>query len=140
MTDEVGHIAQSFYDAVNQVMRGDAAPMLTLWSAQDDVTYLDPRGGVHQGRAAIVAYWQHAAQMNSGAPGAIVVTPEPLAVWTSGNLTCAVTREHIQITQDGQTRQEEARATALYRREAGAWRMIHRQSEPTRPTNSDAEA
>ena len=123
--------AQRFYDAVNHIMQGNAAPMLALWSARDDVTYLDPRGTIHRGRQALVAYWERAAAANRGAPGAIVATPEHLQLHVSGHLLCTVTVEHIQIMRDGTPTQHRARATNLFREEDGQWRMIHRHSEPT---------
>jgi hypothetical protein len=64
-------IPQLFYQAVQQVMHANIAPMLALWSEQDDVTYCDPYGYHHQGRDGIVAYWRRAAQLNSHAPGSV---------------------------------------------------------------------
>jgi uncharacterized protein (TIGR02246 family) len=123
--------AGSFYEAVNQVMQGNAAPMLALWSDRDDVTYLDPRGIVHHGRQALATYWERGAEANRSAPGAISARPEHVQVHVSGALLCAITIEHIQIMRDGRPTRHQARATNVYRNEEGRWRMIHRHSEPT---------
>jgi len=34
----------SFYEALNLVLKGDADPMLNLWSRGADVTYMSPLG------------------------------------------------------------------------------------------------
>ena len=125
-------VAQRFYDAVNHVMSGDAAPMLELWSEQDDVTYFDPRGEIHRGRDALVSYWERAASTNRETPGAIGVTAKHVAIHADDLLLSTVTVEHIMINGEGQASRQQARATNVYRREARDWRMVHRYSEPTR--------
>jgi hypothetical protein len=55
-------IPQLFYQAVQQVMHANIAPMLALWSEQDDVTYCDPYGYYHQGRDGIVGRTDYDAE------------------------------------------------------------------------------
>ncbi len=52
--EDLETLPQLFYEAVQQVMHANIAPMLALWSEQDDVTYCDPYGHHHQGRDGIV--------------------------------------------------------------------------------------
>src|SRR5258707_189259 len=42
--DDVRRASQRFYQAVNGILGGDAAPMLAIWSRADDTTYCDTRG------------------------------------------------------------------------------------------------
>ncbi len=110
--EDLETIPQLFYQAVEQVMHANIAPMLALWSEQDDVTYCDPYGYHHQGHDGIVAYWQQAAQLNSHGESMI----------------CTVMAEHIQVRQNDHVLQLKALATNIYRYEGKGWRMIHRHS------------
>lgn len=126
--EELEIISQLFYAAVQQVMNTNIAPMLALWSEQDDVTYCDPYGNYHHGRDGIVAYWQRAAQLNSHAPGSVTSTAELMMVQSSESIICTVMAEHIQVRQDDHVLQMKALATNIYRYEGDRWRMIHRHS------------
>jgi hypothetical protein len=121
-------IPQLFYQAVEQVMHANIAPMLALWSEQDDVTYCDPYGYHHQGRDGIVAYWRRAAQLNSHAPGSVSSTAELIMMQRSESMICSVMAEHIQVRQNDHVLKLKALATNIYRYEGKGWRMIHRHS------------
>jgi SnoaL-like domain len=121
-------IPQLFYQAVEQVMHANIAPMLALWSEQDDVTYCDPNGHPHQGRDGLVAYRQRAVQLNSNAPGSVSVKAELIMMQRSENMICTFMREQIQVRQNDQVLRLRALATNIYRYEGQGWRMIHRHS------------
>ncbi|MDQ2716560.1 MAG: nuclear transport factor 2 family protein [Chloroflexota bacterium] len=121
-------VPQMFYQAVQQVMHANVAPMLALWSEQNDVTYCDPNGQPHQGRAGLVAYWERAVQLNSEAPGSVEVQAELIMMQRSTSMICTFMAEQIQIRQDDQLLRLRAMATNIYRYEGQHWRMIHRHS------------
>ncbi|GCE21465.1 YybH family protein [Dictyobacter kobayashii] len=130
-------ISQSFYQAVQQVMHGNAVPMLALWSEQDDVTYCDPQGNAHKGHTSLVVYWQRAAQLNSTEPGSISVQAELIMLQRSQDMACAFMAEHIQIRDKDQLHRMKAMATNIYRYEGQQWKMIHRHSgSPTLKTQA----
>ena len=124
--EDLETIPQLFYRAVQQVMHANIAPMLALWSEQDDVTYVDPQGHHHQGHDGIVAYWQRAVQLNSQAPGSVEASAELMMLHQSENMICTVMAEHIQVRQPDQVLRLKAVATNIYRYEGQRWRMIHR--------------
>ena len=126
--EDLETIPQLFYKAVEQVMHTNIAPMLALWSEQDDVTYCDPYGYHHQGRDGIVAYWQRAAQLNSNAPGSVSSRAELIMMQRSQSMICTVMVEHIQVRQNDRVLQLKALATNIYRYEGKGWRMFHRHS------------
>ena len=126
--EDLETIPQLFYRAVQQVMHANIAPMLALWSEQDDVTYVDPQGHYHQGHDNIVAYWQRAVQLNSNAPGSVSSTAELIMMHRTERLICTVMAEHIQVRQEDRILRLRAVATNLYRYEGQLWRMIHRHS------------
>src|SRR5262249_28834161 len=96
-------------------MQGNAAPMLALWSFGDEVTYLDPQGQTHKGRQALIDYWEHAAEVNRDMPGAIVATPEHIALYVGDGLLCTLTREHLVIGQGETHTRRVAHATNVFR-------------------------
>jgi len=126
--EDIEAIPQLFYQALRQVMHANIAPMLDLWSEQDDVTYGDPKGHPHQGRNGLVAYWQRAAQLNSDAPGSVEVQAELIMMQRSTNMICTFMAEHIQMRENDQVLRLKAVATNIYRYEGQRWRMIHRHS------------
>src|SRR5215472_17092999 len=92
-------IPQLFYQALRQVMEGDITPMLTLWSTQEDVTYVDPAGQPHQGSQGIATYWQQAAQRNAEALSKVLATADLIVMHASDSIVCTVMAEHIWISQ-----------------------------------------
>jgi ketosteroid isomerase-like protein len=126
--EDLEAIPQLFYQAVEQVMQANIAPMLALWSEQDDVTYCDPNGHPHQGRDGLVTYWQRAVQLNSDAPGSVEVQAELIMMQRSTSMICTFMAEQIQVRQNDQVLRLKAVATNIYRYEGQRWRMIHRHS------------
>ena len=135
--EDLETLPQLFYEAVQQVMHANIAPMLALWSEQDDATYCDPYGHHHQGRDGIVAYWQRAAQLNSHAPGSVSSTAELIMMQRNESMICTVMKEHIQVKQNDHVLRLKALATNIYRYEGQQWRMIHRHSGS--PSEEDKE-
>jgi ketosteroid isomerase-like protein len=119
-----------FYEAVNAVLRGDAALMLAIWSHAADTTYCDPTGAIVSGWEALHAYWERAASLNRTAATRISATAELVALTALGDLAYTLTREHVTVAQaDGITTTMIARATNIYRRESGVWRLLHRHAD-----------
>jgi ketosteroid isomerase-like protein len=125
--DDVRRATQCFYQAITGVLGGDAAPMLAIWSHADDATYCDTRGEIQRGWAALEGYWRHAAEMNAGAKAKLTTTAREQAMYATADLAYTVMIEEVRQT-DG-TFVLEARATNVYRREGGAWRVAHRHAD-----------
>ncbi|MGO8949125.1 MAG: YybH family protein [Ktedonobacterales bacterium] len=132
MDRDLDTIPQLFYQALAQVMQGNFTPMLALWSEQEDVSYVDPKGHPYRGHDALRTYWQRAAEQNSEAPGTISATADLIMLHASDSLIATLMAEHIQVRQpDRQLLRMEAVSTNIYRREGERWRMIHRHSGST---------
>ena len=114
--DEVRQASDQFYAALNRLTQGELAPMLAVWSQAEAVTALHPPGGRAMGRAAVRATWEGLSQ--SSTHGQVSVSD--LLVRCQGDLAYTVGVERgegvIPFT---------ARSTNIYRREEGAWKMIH---------------
>jgi ketosteroid isomerase-like protein len=129
MSDDHGLRAASdrFYAAVQAVLRGDAAPMLALWSQDDEVSYCDTRGEIVTGWPSLDAYWRQAAAANA-ADATLTATGLVHRAVVAGDLAYVVALEEVR--QTGATSVMRARATNVYRREAAAgWRLLHRHAD-----------
>lgn len=124
---EVRAAAARLYEAVNHVCDGNPAPMLRVWSHADDATYFDTRGEVQRGWAALEAYWKNAAAANAQADVRISAVAELLQVVTSGDLAYVVASEAVR--REGDPAVMQTRATNVFRRENGEWKMIHRHAD-----------
>ncbi|HEX6266982.1 MAG TPA: SgcJ/EcaC family oxidoreductase [Burkholderiales bacterium] len=122
----VRQAAARFYEALNAIFTGDAAPMAAVWSHADDVTYMGADGGFQAGWTEVLADWQAQAAMNLGgevqSDGIRVTLGQDLAA------THGYVRGHNFDAQG--TRHEVAiRDTNLFRKEDGEWKMIGHHSD-----------
>ena len=110
---------------------GDAAPFAALWSRADDVTIFGALGAYERGWAAVRPRLDWAASRMFGGGGQ-PTRYEPLAAGSSGDLGYAVGLErfHARLAGQDATRAGVLRVTHLFRREGGAWRIIHRHADP----------
>jgi ketosteroid isomerase-like protein len=63
-------------------------------------------------------------------------TYELMAYGVSGDLAYTVGREHTSTSIDGVPRRYVLRATQVYRREDGEWKVVHRHAD-TEPESAD---
>ena len=121
--DEAGvrEVEGRFYRAMRRLHRepGALAELLALWSRGDDVSTMNARGGVEQGRAAVRERWTWWA--GQGIP----MEAEPVET-----LSCVVTADLACTTALEHHSNRTLRVTHLYRREEGEWRLVHRHADP----------
>lgn len=123
--DEIRQASDQFYAAVSSMLNGDAGPMDDIWSQQDDVSTMHPLGGRELGWAAVHASWEGAAQAFSS--GSVDV--RDLEVRVMGEAGYTLGTEHVKAAVGETTTQSEFRATNIYRREAGAWKIVHHHTD-----------
>jgi ketosteroid isomerase-like protein len=104
---------------------GDAGPRLALWSHRDPVTLFGAAltgSGWEQlsGDFATVASWFSDSQEYD---------VEIVAAGASGDLAYTVGYEHNVVKVRGEQRTYTLRVTHVYRREDGAWRIVHRHGD-----------
>ena len=104
---------------------GDAEPRLALWSRQDPVTVLGARRSA-SGWTDVEALFRAVASWFSDSRD---YRYELVAAGASGNLAYTVGYEHNQASVDGEPRTYTLRATHIYRREDGQWRIVHRHAD-----------
>lgn len=119
--DEIAAAAAGFYAALNALFEGDLAPMVAVWSHADDVTYMGPDGGFQVGWKDVLADWEKQAAMKLGGR----VDPDGMRITACREL--AVTHNYEKgenINTGGTSGSVLIRATNLFRKEGGAWKMI----------------
>ena len=126
--EEFLQAVDAVYTTFSAFGSGDAAPFAALWSQHDDVTIFGGFGAYERGWTDVAPRLAWAARRFAGGEA----TYESLAAGSSGDLGYAVGLERSEVRLLGQedTRPSVLRVTHLFRREEGAWRIIHRHADP----------
>ena len=115
-----------FYTALNQLFTGDMAPMEALWSHRKDVTYMGPGGGFRVGWDAVRKDWASQAAMRMGGS----IKPEQVKITAGSDLATVSNMEVGSVTIQGKKKAISLRATSIYRKEKGQWKMIGHHTDP----------
>ncbi len=120
-TQAVEQASAQFYTSLNAMFTGNAEPMLKIWSHADDVTYLGPAGGIQSGWNAVRDAWETQAALNLGGK----VEPSELQVIVGNDLAFTQCYEKgSNLDAQGRPVEVSIRATNVYRKENGQWKMI----------------
>jgi len=115
-----------FQDALAHQVSGDSAPLLELWSRADDVAILGAIGTYARGWEAVRTHLLGASQRLNWTGLSI----ERVVTTVAGELAMTVNLEHMTRQVDGAPDARTLRATQVYRRENGEWRLILRHANP----------
>ncbi|MFM8886241.1 MAG: YybH family protein [Chthoniobacterales bacterium] len=119
-TAAVRAASDQFYTALNKLFTGDMAPMEALWSHRKDVTYMGPGGGFRVGWDAVRKDWASQAAMKMGGS----IKPEQVKITAGSDLATVSNMEVGSVTIQGKKKAISLRATSIYRKEKGQWKMI----------------
>jgi ketosteroid isomerase-like protein len=110
-----------FYSALNAMFTGDLGPMKEVWSHADDVTYMGPTGGFQVGWDQVLKNWEEQAAMKLGGK----VEPTQMRITVGQDLAIVSDVETGENTNvAGKAEKIFIRATNLFRKEHGKWKMI----------------
>lgn len=123
--DEVRDAAERFYAALTSIVNGDARPMAEVWSQDAAVTAMHPTGGCHVGWSQVQGSWQEVARIASGGR----VTLGDRLIRVIGDVAYELGTEDVDATLAGQPLRAKVRVTNIYRREGGAWRIMHHHAD-----------
>ena len=123
--DEVREASDQFYAALNRMANGDAGPMMEVWSHTSDVSTMHPIGGREVGWEQVQGPWEQVAAIASGGQ----ITLADSLIWVVGDLAFQIGTEAGEAEFGGQHVSFEERVTNIYRREAGAWKIVHHHSD-----------
>lgn len=114
-----------FYAALNAMFTGDADPFKDVWSHADDVTFMGPDGSVNVGWNEVLANWEVQAKMKLGGE----IRHELIMATVGQDLAVVQCREVGENIIDGKPIAVSLRATNIFRKENGAWKMISHQTD-----------
>ncbi|WP_417380963.1 YybH family protein [Gimesia sp.] len=120
-TKAVRTAAKQFYSALNELFTGEVDPMKKVWSHQDDITFMGPDGSYLRGWKPIAAEWEKTGSMKLG--GKVEAAEMHITV---GPKLAIVSNFEIghNVGPDGKVEKVKIRATSLFRKENGMWKMI----------------
>lgn len=108
---------EQFYIALNTMFRGHVGPMKEVWSHASDVTYMGPAGGFRVGWDEVLKDWEAQAAMNLGGS----VRAEEVHIMIGQTIAVV---QNFERGENGEGREVSIRATNLFRKEHGTWKMI----------------
>ncbi len=126
---DLTQVIEQYHRAVEAFLQGDLAPQKRLWSRRDDVTLANPLGPPARGWSQVDDALEHAAVQIHGGE---VVRSERISDVTTADLAYIVEIEHARIKVGGAADlvPTSLRVTTIFRREDGAWRLVHRHADP----------
>jgi len=126
MPTTLAEAADAFYAAGNRLLAGDASAFSAIWSDSDDISHLGPMGVICTGRGAVMEEFTKESAM--GFEGNLVAderrfieTPE------MGYMVCV--ERTRGMTKAGEAITTDIRATTIFRKEAGQWRVVHHHTD-----------
>lgn len=125
ITDEIRQASEQFYAALNQMANGDPSSMSAVWAHGSDVTALHPIGGRNEGWDETRSAFEQVGSIASG--GQVQLRDQMIQVGT--DLAYEVGVEEGEITLAGEQVSINQRVTNIYRREDGAWKVVHHHTD-----------
>jgi ketosteroid isomerase-like protein len=129
--DFLAWVGSRLKDAEIALHNGDAAPRRANWSRNDPVTVL----GAWKSATGQKELSDLFGELEATFSDCVSYSHEIVAADVVGDLAYTVGYEHTQASVNGEPRTYSLRATQVYRREHGEWKVAHRHAD----TVSDAE-
>jgi ketosteroid isomerase-like protein len=123
--DFLAWVKTTLYDAELALHHGDAAARRVLWSRNDPVSVLGAWRNAH-GQRQLDELFASLARSFSDCTS---YEFELQAYDVVGEMAYTAGLEHISASVDGQPRSYTLRATQVYRREGGEWKVVHRHGD-----------
>ncbi|MCW2497284.1 nuclear transport factor 2 family protein [Jatrophihabitans sp.] len=128
MTDDddfLAWIKSALSEAELALHNGDPRPRRALWSRTEPVSVLGAWRNAH-GQQEIDALFEALGESFSDCTSYVF---EPLSYDVVGDMAYTEGLEHTSALVNGEPRTYTLRATQVYRRESGAWRVAHRHAD-----------
>jgi ketosteroid isomerase-like protein len=125
----LGEFIGRCHEAITQQSQGHPEPFLELWSRADDVSIMAAIGGYQVGFDQVSNLLTAASKTQSFESW----SAESLVTIVSDGLAFSVELEHYGRHVDAEEEKMTLRATQIYRREDGEWKVIHRHGDVLQP-------
>ena len=134
--DFLSQMLPRFIRAADAMHNGDPAPFVELWSRRDPVTLLGAAKSMPTGWVSVTEGQKSvASQFSDGTP----LDFELIAADVNGDLAYTVGYERSSVSVHGSPATPVfLRATQIYRREDGDWKLVHRHADPAPGAGSPA--
>lgn len=117
---------KKFEEAERALHDGDPEPRIALWSRRDPVTLCGAAVPARSGWAELEPVFRALADQFSEVTD---YRMELLACQAIGDMGYTVAFEHSSLKINGEPRQYRLRATHVWRREDGEWKIVHRHGD-----------
>ena len=128
-SDSFENFMSRCHEALAQQTKGHSEPFLELWSHTPDVTVMAAVGGYQSGFDDVSGLLSHVSKSLNWDTFSV----ENLATGTAGDFAFTVELESLTRTVDGNEEAMTLRATQVYRRVDGNWKIIHRHGDLLTP-------
>jgi ketosteroid isomerase-like protein len=118
-------VRTALYDAEVALHNGDAGPRRALWSRNDPVSVLGAWRNAHGQDELDELFASLARSFSDGTSYRF----ELQAYDVVGDMAYTAGIEHTSTSVDGERRSYKLRATQVYRREGGEWKVAHRHGD-----------
>ena len=125
---EVRAASNKFYAALNRMIAGDAGAFDDIWSHGATVTTMHPIGGREVGWDNVRKSFEQVAQIAKGGKGGQVKLSDQY-IQVAGDVAYELGVERGQADLAGQQVTFADRVTNIYRRESGAWKIVHHHTD-----------
>ena len=129
-------VKTALYEAEVALHNGDAAPRRALWSRNEPVSILGAAGNVYGQRGVDVAF----AWLEKSFSDCTSYVFEVMAYDVVGDMAYTAGLEHTSTSMNGEPRSYTLRATQVYRREGGEWKVAHRHADTLTVTDGALDA
>ena len=123
--DEVRAASEKFYAALNRMLNGNAGSLPGIWSHSATVTTMHPIGGREVGWDQVRKSFEQVAELTT--EGQVKLSEQFIQV--VGDAAYELGVEHGRFTLAGQAVAGDCRVTNIYRRESGAWKIVHHHTD-----------
>jgi ketosteroid isomerase-like protein len=117
------------HEGITQQSQGHPEAFLELWSHADDVSIMAAIGGYQVGFEQVSELLTAASKTQTFDSW----SAENLVTISGDDLAMSVELEHYGRHADGEEERMTLRATQIYRREDGQWKVIHRHGDILQP-------
>jgi ketosteroid isomerase-like protein len=124
--DDFDQAVEQYHDTVAEVLKGHPEPTLQMWSQREDVVLCNPFHPFAHGPSEVAQTTNEAASHFAGG----ACESQLIEKQVTAELGYIIELEQWRTQLDGKDSAGALRVTTIFRREDGAWRVVHRHADP----------